>query len=223
MSKKNIFSSYGIVLAAGSVWGLIEFGAGMGLQKCATLVTGAILTGLSLFWLSFIWSAVKHLIPVIVIVIIAMLFKWLDALLLKVAWNHGSVLNPMFAFFTTLTGFVVFIGIFRKRFSHSLLARILVGGGAALAAMCLFPLVKFVTGSAACTFAATQIPLSIYTAPVAMIIGMVTVPLGFRAASLFHSEKHQDGQLQPSTLLTRLWSPAVFIGCVVIIVMVRII
>ena len=223
MDKKSISSSFGIILAAGSVWGLVEFGAGMGFQKCATLVTGAILTGLSFFWLSFIWSAVRRLFPVLLIVGIAMLFKWLDALLLQVSWNHGSVLHPMFAFFTALAGFLLFIGIFRKRFSQSLLTRILVGGGAALAAMCLFPLVKFATGSAACTYAATNIPLSIYTAPIAMLIAMFTVPLGFRAASWFYSENRQIKQAQPSTIISRLWSPAVFIGCVVIIVMFRII
>lgn len=223
MDKKKISSSFGIILAAGSVWGLVEFGAGLGLQKCATLITGAVLTGLSFFWLSFIWSTVRRLVPILIIVCIAMLFKWLDALLLQVAWNHGSVLNPMFAFFTAMIGFIVFIGLFRKRFSQNLLTRILVGGGAALAAMCLFPLVKFATGSAACTYAATNIPLSVYTAPIAMVIAMFTVPLGYRAAAWYQSEDRRISQTRPSTILSRLWSPAVFIACVVIIVMVRII
>ena len=223
MDKKKISSSFGIILAAGSVWGLVEFGAGLGLQKCATLITGAVLTGLSFFWLSFIWSTVRRLVPILIIVCIAMLFKWLDALLLQVAWNHGSVLNPMFAFFTAMIGFIVFIGLFRKRFLQNLLTRILVGGAAALAAMCLFPLVKFATGSAACTYAATNIPLSVYTTPIAMVIAMLTVPLGYRAAAWYQSEDRRIIQTRPFTILSRLWSPAVFIACVVIIVMVRII
>jgi hypothetical protein len=223
MDKKNISSYFGIILASGSVWGLAEFAAGLGLQKCATLITGAVLTGISFFWLSFIWSATKRMAPVLMIVAIAILFKWLDALLLQVAWNHGSIMNPMFAFITAMVGFFLVAGIFRNRFSKSPLNRILAGGGAALVATCMFPLVKFATGIPACSFAATNIPLAIYTAPVAIAIAMVTVPLGYRAASWYNGEERQMNQVQPSNFLTRLWSPAVFLGCVLVVVLVRLI
>ena len=223
MERKSIFSSFGIILAIGSIWGLAEFGAGMGLQKCATLITGAVLTGLSFFWLSFIWSATKRLIPILMIVGIAILFKWLDALLLQVAWNHSSVLNPMFAFFTAMVGFMLLIGIFKNQFSGSIRNRILIGGGAALLAMCMFPLVKFTTGTPACTYAATNIPLAIYTSPIAVVLAMITVHLGYRAASWYYSENRRVSQIQNSTILHRLWSPAVFIACVMIMIVVRIV
>jgi len=221
MDRKSIISSFGLILATGSIWGLVEFGAGMGLQKCATLITGAVLTGISFFWLSFIWSATRRFLPVILIVGIAMLFKWLDALLLQVAWNHGSVLNPMFAFFTAMVGFILLLAVFRNRFAGSLRSRILVGGGAALLAMCMFPLVKFTSGTPACTYAATNIPLSVYTAPVAMVLAMITVPLGFRAASWYYSENRRIHQLETSRVLYRIWSPAVFMVCVMIMIVVR--
>lgn len=223
MDRKNISTSFGILLAIGSLWGLAEFVTGMGLQKCATLFTGAVLTGFSFFWLSFIWSATRRLLPIVLIVIIAMLFKWMDALLLQVSWNHGSVLNPMFAFFTAMVGFILLIRIFRNQFTRNLPSRILVGAGAALLAMCMFPLVKFTTGTPACTYAATQIPLAIYTAPVAMVLAMIMVPLGFRVASWYHDENRPAYRIQISPIFNRLWSPALFIVCVMIMIVVRII
>jgi hypothetical protein len=223
MDRKNISTSFGIILAIGSLWGLTEFGAGMGLQKCATLITGALLTGFSFFWLSFIWGATRRLFPVVLIVIIAMLFKWMDALLLQVAWNHGSVLNPMFAFLTAMVGFILLIALFRNQFARSFRSRILVGGSAALLAMCMFPLVKFITGTPACTYAATQIPLAIYTAPIAVVLAMIMVPLGFRVASWYHDKNRRTYRIQISPVFNRLWSPAVFIVCVIIMIVVRII
>jgi hypothetical protein len=223
MEEKNNLPKFGLILAAGSLWGIVEFGAGMGLNKCATLMTGAILTGLSFFWLSFIWSITKRLLPVLLIVVIAMLFKWLDALLLHVAWNHGSVLNPMFAFFTAMTGFMVVIILFKKAFARSKLARILVGGGAAMVATALFPLVGFATGNPACTYAATSIPLAIYTAPIAILLAMITVPLGFRAATWLEQEGIQAGRIYAFRQFNRLWSPALLVSCLIIIIVVRLV
>ena len=220
MDREKITSSLGIVFAAGSAWGLVEFGAGLGLQKCATLVTGAILTGLSFFWMSMIWTVTRRLFPLLIIVGIAILFKWLDALMLQVAWNHGSVLNPMFAFITALIGFGLLISFSGKRFTKNLRSRILVGGGAALIATGMFPLVGLVTGNPACTYAATNIPLTIFTSPVAILIAMVTVPMGYRAAQWLN---RRDSQARPVHMIYRLWSPAFFIACAGIIIMVRLI
>ncbi len=223
MDTKSFNPKPGIILATGAIWGLVEFGAGMGLQKCATLLTGAVLTGLSFFWFSFIWSITKRVAPVLVIAGIAMLFKWLDAWLLQVAWNHGSVLNPMFAFVTALAGFLLMTALLRNRFPGQLKYRILLGGGAALTAALLFPLVKFTTGTPACTYAATSIPLAIYAAPVAIALAMITVPLGYRAALWYERNSAGSNPGIFPGLLRRFWSPAVVAGCILIIVLVRII
>ena len=156
MKNLALRNNLGLVLAIGSVWGLTEFAFGMGLQKCATLYTGGILTGIAFFWLSFLWSVTRKYLPILIIVGIAILFKFLDALLLSVAWNHGSILNPVFAFFTLLLGFVLFSTLFRKGFSSRLMSRIMVGAGAAIVATALFPLVKFASGTPACLYAATN-------------------------------------------------------------------
>jgi hypothetical protein len=83
MNKSATKTNLGLILAVGSVWGLTEFAFGMGLQKCATLFTGAILTGIAFFWLSFIWSITRKLLPILMIVGIAIGFKMLDAAFLS--------------------------------------------------------------------------------------------------------------------------------------------
>jgi len=151
------------------------------------------------------------------------MFKWLDALLLQVAWNHGSIVNPIYAFFTIMVGFTLVMLLLRKRFFENLFSRILVGAGGAVIACALFPLAKFTTGVPACMYAATNIPLAIYTAPVAIILAMITVPLGFRAASWYTEKTRSINGEGAIGLLARLWSPAVVICCLLIITLVRII
>jgi hypothetical protein len=223
MDKNLIKSNLGIILAAGAVWGLTEFAFGLGLQKCAVLFTGAILTGLAFFWVSFVYSLSRSIIPVLIILSVVVLFKFLDALLLPVTWNHGTILNPIFAFFTLTLGFLLLIALFRRRFFSGLFNRIVVGAGAALVATSLFPLAGFVTGSNACVYASTNIPLSIYTAPVAMIIAMCTVPLGFFAAEKYSGYIAGSGREKPASLPARLWAPAVVICCLLIVTIARII
>jgi hypothetical protein len=222
MTTSAFKSNLGIIVAVGSVWGLTEFAAGMGLQKCAALFTGAILTGVAFFWVSFIWSLTRKLFPVLVIVLMAILFKLLDAALLPVAWNHGSILNPAYAFVTILIGFSLLILLFNKQFSRKLVNRILVGAGAAIIATAMFPLVRFATGSAACFYASTNIPLAIYTAPVAILISMITVPLGFRVAAWYSGKAREENRMQTAPL-SWVWSPAVLLGCILIITLVRVI
>jgi len=223
MKTSAVRNNLGLIVAIGSVWGLTEFAFGMGLQKCATLHTGAILTGIAFFWLSFIWSITRKVLPILIIVGIAILFKFMDALLLPVAWNHGSILNPIFAFFTLMLGFLLFSSLFRKRFSSSLLSRVMVGAGAALVATAMFPLVKFASGTAACLYLNTNIPLAIYTAPVAIIISMLTVPFGFIVAGWYTGKILENQTTHPASLMARLWSPAVVICCLLIITLIRII
>lgn len=221
MDKKLIKPCLGVVLAAGSVWGLTEFAFGLGLQKCATLYTGAILTGLAFFWISFTWSVTRSILSVLMIMAIAMAFKMLDALLLNVAWNHGSILNPMFAFFTQIVAFVILISFFSRSFRKGHRSRILFGAGAAALAVALFPLVRFATGIPACLYAATSIPLVYYTAPVAIGLTMITVPLGYLAAG-YYRKMIPAGNLVLRKPLYRFLSPAVMIGCLLAITLFRI-
>jgi len=222
MDKTSIRSNLGIIAAVGAIWGLTEFSFGLGLQKCAALYTGAILTGLSFFWISFIWSVTRKILPVLILVGIVVLFKMLDALLLPVAWNHGSILNPIWAFLTITLGFILLSNLLKKQFSARLMNRVIVGAGAAIVATALFPLAKFTTGNPACLYAATNIPLAIYTAPAAIILSMITVPLGYRVALWYNREFQGESPDKPAAILSRLWSPAVVVCCLLIITLARI-
>ncbi len=177
---------------------------------------------MAFFWVSFIWSVTRKLLPVLIIVGMAILFKLLDALLLPVAWNHGSILNPAYAFVTSLVGFSLLILLFKNQFSSKVRNRILLGAGAAIIATAMFPLVRFATGSAACFYASTNIPLAVYTAPVVIVISMITVPLGYRTALWYTGQSRDENRIQPS-FLSRLWSPAVLVCCILIITLIRII
>ena len=125
MEKQSIRSNLAVLIAIGAAWGLTEFAAGMGLARCAANFTGAILTGLAFFWISFAWTLTRRAAAVILIVGIAMLLKWLDAWLLPVPLNHGSVLNPMYAFLTLMAGFLVITALFRRSFLSGIKGRIL--------------------------------------------------------------------------------------------------
>lgn len=223
MEKQTIRSNLAVLVAAGAAWGLTEFAAGMGLARCAGNFTGAILTGLAFFWISFAWTLTRRVAAVMLIVGIAMLLKWLDAWLLPVPLNHGSVLNPMYAFLTLVAGFLLVTALSRRSFLSGKRGRIILGGAAALVAVALFPLVKFATGTPACLFAATAIPVAYVTSPVAMILAMITVPLGYTAA-VRHTERKKILDLSGvNGLLSRLWPAAVVISAVVIITLVRVI
>ena len=220
MGNNQVRPHIGIILAAGSAWGITEFAFGLGLQKCAALYTGAILSGLAFFWIAFIWSITRNILSAIMIMIIAMAFKFLDALLLPVAWNHGSIMNPMFAFLTQAAGFALLVSLFSRKFGKNHLSRILVGGGAAAIAVALFPLVRFATGIPACTYASTSVPLAYFTAPVAIGLSMITVPLGYLAATAYNrSLSRLNGE---KSLISRLWSPAVMACCLLILTLSRI-
>ena len=221
MQNPKTKTSLPLILAAGALWGFVEFGAGLGLQKCAALYTGSILTGLSFFWISFIWSRDKHFLSLLLILLLAIGFKWMDALLLHLPWNHASIVNPIFALFTAVLGFSVLMLLFGKRFFKNTRNRILLGGGSAMLATGLFPLVKFATGIPACTWAATQIPQSVATAPVAVLIAMITVPLGYVASTWL--QKRMDGAATDGNpLYFGRWSTAVFFLCVMILVLARV-
>jgi hypothetical protein len=222
MKNKLVKPHLALIIATGSVWGMTEFLFGLGLQKCATLYTGAILTGLAFFWISFTWSVTRSIVPVIMIVAIAVAFKLLDALLLPVAWNHGSVINPMFAFVTQMVAFVLLISLFRKVFSKGPIYRSLLGAGAAIIAVAIFPLVKFATGVPACLYASTNTPLVYHTAPVAIVLSMITVPLGYLAATFYLKVIREKNPVLQHSFLHRIWSPAVMIGCLLLIALFRI-
>jgi len=174
-------STWGPVLALGAIWGVAEAGLGMGLRQCAAQVSGALMTGVALFFMAAGRRLAGRAAAVAVMVGTAAVFKLFDALLLGLPVRHGAVANPIFAFLVEGAAFVVVLALLRRDLVDKHLGRGLLGGLAALIAVNVFPLVKFATGIPACVVPGTAYPLSLYYAPLAVGISLVTVPLGWLA------------------------------------------
>jgi len=174
-------STWGPVLALGAIWGVAEAGLGMGLRQCAAQVSGALMTGVALFFMAAGRRLAGRAAAVAVMVGTAAVFKLFDALLLGLPVRHGAVANPIFAFVVEGAAFVVVLALLRRDLVDKHLGRGLLGGLAALIAVNVFPLVKFATGIPACVVPGTAYPLSLYYAPLAVGISLVTVPLGWLA------------------------------------------
>ncbi|MGB8953190.1 MAG: hypothetical protein WCC06_11075 [Candidatus Aminicenantales bacterium] len=179
MPKKINPSSLGLVIALGSIWGLSEAGLGMALRNCASFVSGSIMTGIALFFISAVWKRNPQVLGPVLLVVIASVFKMFDAFLLSLPIRHGAVANPIFAFLTEVLAFIIIVSFARENLTQKRGGQALLGALAALLAVNLFPLVRFITGIPACVVPGTSVPLSLYYAPVAVGISLITVPFGF--------------------------------------------
>jgi hypothetical protein len=223
MDQKNPKSYMGIVIMLGAVWGLSEAALGMWLRSCASFMSGSIMTGVALFFIAASWILSRRILGVALLVAIACLFKMFDALLLSLPILHGAVGNPIFAFLMEGSAFLVLLYIYSERKKHKTGRRAILGGMSALLAVNLFPLVRFATGVPACVFPGTTTPLSLYYAPLAVILSCVTVPLGFWAASkimTLETKLEEDNRIKTFRLIA---SPGTLILCLVIITLIRLI
>jgi len=188
MVKRNAVNALGIVVILGSAWGLSECALGAGLHACASKMSGSLMTGVALFFVAAAWAATEKAWSIALLVAVASLFKMFDALLLSLPLRDGAIANPIFAFVLEGAAFVVVAAIVAGKLGKRTAGRAVWGGSAALLAAGAFPLVKSVTGIAACLAPGTSIPLTWYYAPLAVGLSLITAPLGIwageRAAGL---------------------------------------
>jgi len=209
------------IIILGAIWGLAEAALGLGLQKCASLASGSIMTAVALFFIAATWVLTRHVIGLLIAVFLVSLMKLFDAFLLSLPLRHGAVANPIFAFWTEALTFLVIALVIKDALSHKKTGQALLGGLAALAAVNLFPLVKFATGIPACVFPGTNYPLSLYYAPFAIGLSLITVPLGFwvgEKASAAQAKQEALGRMKVSRYIA---SPAALILCLLIIALIR--
>jgi hypothetical protein len=220
--NRNIPKTYlGVVVMLGAVWGFSEVVLGMGLRSCASFFSGAIMTGVALFFIAATWVFARNILGIALLVFTASLFKMFDALLLSLPIKHGAVANPIFAFFMEGMAFLVLILIFNEKLRQKIKGQALLGGMAALLAVNLFPLVKYATGIPACVFPGTAYPLSLYYAPLSSFLSFVTVPLGLWAGAkiILLETKFEEANL--GRKLRYLVSPVTLILCLGIIALIR--
>ncbi len=183
MRQKISSSSLGFLIILGSVWGLSEAALGLGLESCAKLASGSIMTGFSLFFISAAWVRTRQIAGPALVVALALGFKLFDALLLGLPIGDGAIVNPMFAFAAEGLAFLLIAPFIAEAWRKKAAGQSILGGISALLAVNLFPLVKFATGVPACVVPGGTTPLSLYYAPLAVGISLITVPLGFLAAA----------------------------------------
>lgn len=221
MDKTNLKSHLGIAIILGSVWGFAEVALGLGLRSCAALVSGSLMTGVALFFICAGWVSTRRFFVPILVIVIACLFKLFDALLLSLPVKHGAIANPIFAFLMEGLGFLLLVAIFSHNKWEKQFTRALLGGGAALIAVGLFPLVRFATGIPACVYAGTTIPLSVFFAPVAIVFSAITVPLGFLAGEKIRSAAEGYELVIKRKALRYLITPATLVLCLALVVLIR--
>jgi len=221
---KNISKSHlGFVVMLGAVWGLSEAALGMGLRSCASFVSGSLMTGVALFFIAASWVVSRRILGVALLIVIACLFKMFDAFLLSLPVLHGAVANPIFAFIMEGAAFLVLITIINKKLKQKKAGQAILGGLTALLAVNLFPLVKYATGIPACVFPGTGYPLSLYYAPLAVSLSLVTVPLGFLVGAQIESFETKFEGVTLGRKLRYFASPVTLILCLAIILLIRLI
>lgn len=179
MSQKIPSPQFANIVMLGAVWGFAEAGLGLGLQRCASLASGSIMTGVALLFIAAAWVLTRRAAGVVLMVILVTFMKLFDALLLSLPLKHGAVANPIFAFWAEALAFLIVIAVMKESLAQKKYGRAALGAGAALLAVNLFPLARFATGIPACVYPGTGYPLSLYYAPIAVGLSFLTVPLGF--------------------------------------------
>lgn len=179
MSQKIASPQFTNIVMLGALWGFAEAGLGLGLQRCASLASGSIMTGVALLFIASAWVLTRRAVGIVLMVALVTLLKLFDALLLGLPVKHGAVANPIFAFWMEALAFLLVIAIIKESLAQKKHGQAALGAGAALLAVNLFPLVKFATGIPACVYAGTGYPLSLYYAPIAVGLSIIMVPAGF--------------------------------------------
>lgn len=182
MSQLPQKTNWGPILVLGSLWGLSEAALGMYLRQCASTISGSVMTGTALFFLAAAWAVSPRIKTMALMVGVAAGFKLFDALLLGLPVLHGAIGNPIFAIVMEGAAFALMMSVVNGKLTGKRAGQGLTGGLAALVAVNLFPLVKYATGVAPCV-TGTSYPLSLYYAPIAVGLSMLTVPLGLRAGA----------------------------------------
>jgi len=200
-TKKN--SSLYLLITIGCIWGLVEGGAGVALKSsCARLYSGSILTGTAFLFFAFAYAVSGRLFTIILLPLIASLFRLYGAGLSGAPVISGAVANPIYAFFIETLTFIIIIILIKETLLKTYQGKIMVGVMGTILSANMFLPVKLFTGIPACVVPGTNFPLAIWGLPVAIIIGAVSTPIGFKLGEIIkrYAESHE---IQPRIVLQR--------------------
>jgi hypothetical protein len=222
MMKKPLLSHPGWIIALGSVWGLTEAGLGLGLQRCAQSASGSIMTGVALFFIAGAWMLSRNGLGIVLVVIVASLFKMFDAWLLSLSLLSGTIAHPILAFVIQGAVFWIILRVL-ARVIDTQGGRVAAGLCAGLGSSLLFPLVKVATGIPACLHAGTGLPLSVVFGPLAMIIAAGSVPAGMRLGERLPGWRPDPGAKGFLNRVETVFSPIILMICLVLVTIIRIV
>jgi hypothetical protein len=223
MKKSSLRSHLAIAIVLGSVWGMSEVLLGAGIQACARTISGSVMTGIALLFITGAWVAARNFYVPVLVVLVACLFKLFDASLLSLPVMHGAIGNPIFAFLLEGFAFLLLLAVFRRQSWQRISSRAYLGAGAALISVAMFPLVKFATGIPACVYPGTSVPLSIYFAPIAIIFSAFLVPLGFLTGDWIRKASGAGSGRSVLRLSGNLAPPVTLVICLALVFMFRMI
>jgi len=223
MQRKTPLTYLGIVVMLGAVWGLSEAALGMYLKRCASHVSGSLMTGAALLFIAASWIVSRRILGVVLLVVIASLLKMFDALLLGLPLLHGAIANPIFAFIIEGAAFILIVTMLRDRLTQRPAGQAFSGGMAALLAANLFPLVKFATGIPACVVPGTGYPLSLYFVHYSVFVSFVTVPAGFWFGTKLQKYATVSSDSLSLKRINYLISPATLVLCLMIMALLRLV
>ena len=212
----------GVLVAAGSVWGLCEAGLGMYMRgMCARTVTGSVMTAVAILFISFSAAYGRKIVGPAIVLGIAIVFKLFDAYLLNLPVLHGAVANPIFGFVTEAAAFVLVFAVLDIHLKQKLHGKIILGGLSALVAVNLFPLVGHVTTISACVVPGTSYPLSLYYAPIAIGLSMITCPLGMVLGEKFASASERQVGWMIRPVFARVAFPSLAAVSLAVMILMR--
>jgi hypothetical protein len=211
------------IIILGAAWGLAEAALGLGIHKCASFASGSIMTGVALFFIGASWAVSHSAVGVALAVALVSVIKLFDALLLSLPVISGSVANPIFAFWTEGLAFLAVFALLQGSLSTKKAGLATSGALAGLAAVNLFPLVRFATGIPACVVPGTNFPLSLYYSPIAVALSALTVPFGLWAGGRMAQAAERAAALGRYSAARRFASPAALVLSLLLIAFVHLI
>ncbi len=224
MRNTGIGNRLAVLVAIGSVWGLCEAGLGMYLRgMCARTITGSVMTAVAILFIALSATYSRKILGPVIVLGVAIVFKLFDAYLLHLPILHGAVANPIFGFIMEAVAFVFLFSVLNTHLKERRYGKMVLGGLSALVAVNLFPLVGHFTGIAACVYPGTGYPLSLYYAPIAVLLSAVTCPLGMEVGEKLAVILKEQKARERKPILARAAFPAVAVLSLLVMVLMRIV
>jgi len=165
----------------GVLWGLAEVSLPIIIKSvCNYKISGSVMTGIAIFFIaSTYYFSNRKKIGLGILLGIALFFKLLNVFIFNNSGINEAFLNPAFGFIIEIFAFILIVQIIDKKFSDTFPKNMITGALIALLAVNIFPYVSYFTPCPACLMKGTaSYPLSLYYAPISIILSMFTFPLG---------------------------------------------